>query len=307
MGAPITLLVLAVMATCGVMAFRWWGRSALNPQPQPTSLEGVMRLPASQLARIPITRLNLLCAEGLPSAGQLEIEEFQTVIQSWARHVRSETDRHLYRFQRNPQEFENSAGFFRMVMLAVVLAEDYGIRYNEQRKLDLSNPHPGDGFFAKPKDVFLHGLLGPDRQGTCSSLPVLYVAIGRELGYPLRLVTTKAHLFVRWEGNGERFNIEAAGNGVNRFPDDYYRHWPMEVSAEEAAAEGYLKSLTPPEELAVFLAIRGMCWKEAGRDAEAGESFHAASRLVPDCRAYAEMARAGGRPVVAAQNKPSRN
>jgi hypothetical protein len=58
---------------------------------------------------------------------------------------------------------------------------------------------------------------------------------------------------------GERFNIEAAGRGVNCFPDDYYRHWRFEVSEREVAAEGYLKSLSPAEELAVFLSIRGMC------------------------------------------------
>ena len=101
--------------------------------------------------------------------------------------------------------------------------------------------------------------------GTCSSLPVLQVAVGRRLGYPLKLVTTKGHLFVRWEDAHERFNIEAAGRGVNRFTDDYYRHWPFELAPAEEVAEGYLKSLTPPEELAVFLSIRGMCLREAGR------------------------------------------
>ena len=30
-------------------------------------------------------------------------------------------------------------------------------------------------------------------RGTCSSLPVLQVAVGRRLGYPLKLVTTKGH------------------------------------------------------------------------------------------------------------------
>jgi hypothetical protein len=61
-----------------------------------------------------------------------------------------------------------------------------------------------DGFFADPSKVFLHGLLGPERVGTCSSLPVLYVAVGRQLGYPLKLVTAKGHLFVRWEGAESR-------------------------------------------------------------------------------------------------------
>ena len=113
--------------------------------------------------------------------------------------------------------------------------------------------------------------------------------MGRRLGYPLKLVTTKGHLFVRWEDAHERFNIEAAGKGVNRFTDDYYRHWPLEVTPAEEAAEGYLKSLTPPEELAVFLSIRGMCLREAGRLPEAAEAFAAAARLAPACRGYQVM------------------
>jgi len=32
-------------------------------------------------------------------------------------------------------------------------------------------------------------------------------------GYPLKLVTTKGHLFVRQDGKGECFNLEVTGNG----------------------------------------------------------------------------------------------
>ena len=118
---------------------------------------------------------------------------------------------------------------------------------------------------------------------------MLQVAVGRRLGYPLKLVTTKGHLFVRWEDAHERFNIEAAGQGVSRFADDYYRHWPLEISPAEEVAEGYLRSLTPPEELAVFLSIRGMCLREADRLREAAEAFAAAARLAPTCNGYRAM------------------
>jgi hypothetical protein len=105
----------------------------------------------------------------------------------------------------------------------------------------------------------------------------------------LNLVPTKGHLFVRWEGARETFNIEAAGKGVNRFSDEYYRHWPLEITPAEETAEGYLKSLTPPRELAVFLSIRGMCLREAGRLSEAAEAFAAATRFAPACRGYQVM------------------
>ena len=110
--------------------------------------------------------------------------------------------------------------------------------------------------------------------------------MGRELGYPLKLVTTRGHLFVRWEGQDERFNIEATARGLSRFDDEYYRHWPFQITRAEEEAEGYLKSLTPAEELAAFMSIRGMCLREQGRLPEAAESFAAASRLAPGCRSY---------------------
>lgn len=44
---------------------------------------------------------------------------------------------------------------------------------------------------------------------------MLYVAIGRRLGYPLKLVECKGHLFVRWEDAKERFNIEGTSRGLH--------------------------------------------------------------------------------------------
>jgi hypothetical protein len=233
--------------------------------------------------------MNLLCATGLSPAAEPDIGASLATLQSWAAHVRSETDRHWYRFRQNPTGFENSEGFFRMLMLSVVLAEDFGVHYSTRRRADPAAARTDDGFFADPRDVFLHGTLGPGREGTCSSLPVLYVAVGRRLGYPLKLVTTKGHLFIRWDGAGERFNVEATAHGLSRFDDKYYRHWPFEVSPAEEAAEGYLKSLTPPEELAVFVSIRGMCLREAGKLSEAADAFAAAARLAPHCAGYRVM------------------
>jgi hypothetical protein len=255
----------------------------------PTALGAMVGLPAKSLSASGIARMNLVCEQGLSGAGHMDVDSALSVVGQMAARVKSETERHLYRFKQNPGEFEHSEGFFRMVMMGVVLTEDFGVHYDPQRRIVPAESRPDDGFFVDPQMVFLSGLVGPGRQGTCSSLPVLYVAVGRQLEYPLNLVTTRGHLFVRWEGGGERFNIEATGRGVNRFEDDYYRHWPFEVSPAEAVEQGYLKSLTPAEELSVFLSTRGMCQRQSGRLAEAAESFAAASRLAPACRSYRQM------------------
>ena len=239
-------------------------------------------------------------------------------VHGWAERVRYETERHLYRYRANPREFESSEGYFRMLMMAVVLYEDFAVRYNPERMSTPGSLDANDHFFADSRDVFLHGLFGregvqgpkskvqsprsivqslkskvqsPDSPsslalGTCSSMPVLYIAIGRRLGYPLKLVTTKSHLFIRWESAVERFNLEATGKGMNRYDDEHFKQWPYPVTEEEIQTDGYLKSLTPVEELALFLSLRGHCLKEAGRMSEAMASYAEAVRLAPGSRPY---------------------
>src|SRR5262245_16344511 len=121
--------------------------------------------------------MNLLCAERLSGTTDLRLKKHLAQIDDWAARGRQETERHEYRCKSNPAEFEHSEGFFRTLMLAVVLAEDFGIHYDLNRRGNPATASMNDGFFADSHDVFLLGLLGPDRRGTCSSLPVLYAAV----------------------------------------------------------------------------------------------------------------------------------
>jgi hypothetical protein len=91
-----------------------------------------------------------------------------------------------------------------------------GVRYDAEVVADLDRP-PLDS-----RDDFLHGIIA-GRGGTCASLPVLYAAVGRRLGYPLKLVRTTQHLFLRWDDpGGERFNVEISNaGGIDTPPDDH--------------------------------------------------------------------------------------
>ena len=299
----------------------WWqfgsgfrgtaGSGQPEPAPAgcPTNLEQLVAWAPSRIGQCDIALMNLLCAQGLPGAEHLNPQERLATLDQWAQRIRSETERHVYRFRANPREFESSEGYFRMLMMAVVLYEDFSVRYNPARITTPADVVANDHFFADSRDLFLHGLLcagvlSPKSQvqglnpaspaprpssfalGTCSSMPVLYIAIGRRLGYPLKLVTTKSHLFIRWESPTERFNLEATGKGMNRYGDDHFKHWPFPVTEAEIQADGYLKSLTPAEELALFLSLRGHCLREAGRMPEAIASYAEAVRLAPDSRPY---------------------
>jgi hypothetical protein len=301
------------------------------------------------MRRLDIARLNLVAAEGLPGAEGLDAERLLATLDEWAVRAIAETERHFYRFRQSPGEYEHSEAYFRMLMLAVVVCEDFGVRYHpgrisappadkpgrdafhsvpnlgtgsgEIRDGAGTRPDPGasrdsgrslpplaptggeggrrpgegafhsdDGFFADSRDLFLHGLLSERRLGTCSSMPVLYVALARRLGYPVSLVTTKGHLFARWEGRGERFNVECTGRGMNRYDDAHYRQWPFILTDKEIQENAYLKSLTPAGEAAVFLSLRAECLREAGRLEEARQCYAGAAKLAPEVRLYAILA-----------------
>src|ERR1035437_2435939 len=167
---------------------------ARHPSPfkQPRTFKELLALPTAQLERCDIGLVNLLCAEGLPGAEELEVQTCLKKLDNWAEQVRVETDRHYYRFREHPEEYRNSLGYYRMMMLGTVLVQDLGIRYNPDLALpQMDGKIPTLAQGANSKDVYIHGLLGGNRFGTCASMPVLVVAIGRRLGYPLNLAGAK--------------------------------------------------------------------------------------------------------------------
>jgi hypothetical protein len=257
-----------------------------QPRNAPEHLSQLLALGVGHEAQADIATANLLCREGLPGMENTNLPGHLATLDKWANRIQSETERNLYRYRANPREFEDSEAYFRMLIMAAVVYDDCRVRYNPDRMSTPSQIDSGEQFFADPADIFLHGLLGSRRMGTCSSMPVLYIALGRRLGYPLKLVATKSHLFIRWESDTERFNLEATGRGMNKYDDNHFKNWPFPVTDEEIKADGYLKSMTPAEELACFLSLRGHCLKANGRLPEAITAYSEAARLAPNIRAY---------------------
>jgi len=249
---------------------------------QPATLAELLALKLESLSAVDIGVMNMLCAEGLPGAEDMKVADYLGTLDQWAQHVKSETDRNFHRFQENPAYYYHSEAFYKMLMMAVVVYEDFGIRYNPKWISSPSETRADDHFFADAHDVFIHGMAGPQRMGTCSSMPVFYIALGRRLGYPLKLVKTRQHLFMRWDSSAERFDMDATGKGIDRYDDDYYRKWPFPITEQEIQEEGYLKSLSSQEELSVFLSIRGACLRENGFYGDATGAYQAAYQYAPD-------------------------
>ncbi len=250
------------------------------------SLDDLLAMPAERLADVDIAEMNLLCATGLPGAENLNIDHALATLDQWAVRVKTETDRHLYRVAdpRYAEHYRHSEAFLRAEMLLQVLQGDLGVKY------DMTAAH--NFAFNDSRVAFIHGMIPAPGQttadtpgGTCASMPVMYVAVGRRLGYPLKLVITKGHVFARWDGKDhpnpawrERFNIEGSGDGFSSFEDDYYKTWPFKVADHEVRVGRYLISLTPTEEFAEFLAARGHCGRDNGKLAFAARCFENAYR-----------------------------
>jgi hypothetical protein len=234
----------------------------------------LVQMPDEKLGAFDIAELNLGAAFGLPGAQDMDVVACLAKLSRWTDLVRVNTDHWWQRFARSPGEFDNSPSQFRMLVLVTVLQRHLGVRYN----LAFMD---GDYNGSDSRNLFIHGLLS-GYGGTCVSMPVLYVAVGRRLGYPLKLANAKEHLFARWEEpGGERFNIESTSRGFSVRDDEFYRKWPKPITDEEVERGLYLRSLRPREELAEFFCHRGNCLRDNMAFLEASRAYSHAAQLSP--------------------------
>lgn len=242
--------------------------------------QDLARLPDLELAKVDIAVMNLACAADLPSTEKLDAAACLRVIDEWTRAIGQETERRLPRFRSTGYDSEAQ---WRVSLMIALLARTFGVRHNPA-KVSLDVP-------LDVADTFLHGILWGNG-GTCASLPVLYAAVGRRLGYPIKLAKTQGeslnqpgrrvgHCFARWEGSdGERFNIDVWDGRFCSPPDDYYRT-AYQVTPEAEQVLGLIRSLTPKEELALFLENRAYCWLDLEQHRQAVYALIPACALDP--------------------------
>ncbi len=244
-----------------------------NTEPDP-QLWRVLSMSDAELSKVDLGYLNLLCSSGLPGSNPTDLETCRKKLDDWTRSIQLHTENNLYKFRKNPSEYEGREGFYRMLMLISVLQQDLGVQYNKDRIRQVD--------FRRSQDLFIHGMiLGGQEGGTCVSMPALYTTIARRLGYPVKLVLAKAHVFCRWDDGKDRFNIEAAGVGMSSHPDSYYQTWPLPLTDGDLTRGTYLRSLSPREELSVFMDARGHCLRDNGYKSAAAIAYAHAYHLDP--------------------------
>lgn len=232
----------------------------------------VARQPEEVIGTLDLAFMQFVALAGLPGSEDLNPWGCMRRLNAMADRVEARTNAAMHLFRHNPADHENSEAYFRALGLATVLQKDFGVGY-DKAKAPREVPH-------KVEDKTVHGIIYGNG-GTCASLPVLYAAVGRRLGYPIKLVHSfvdeeTGHVFARWDGDGARFNIEATATGLATPPDDYYRAGKYKMTPQMEAWGRYMLSLSPKEEFAGFLTERARLWGRAGN-----------RRLKAECAAWA--------------------
>jgi hypothetical protein len=228
----------------------------------------------SALAESDVAEVNLRCAEDLPGTDNELLHLCLEKIDDWGILVARFTRQAFPYFLNDAERFQNSEARFRAVALADCLQREVGIRYNfsfAEGEYDASDS----------RNLFIHGIL-TGFGGTCASMPVLYCAVGRRLGYPLTMGEASEHCFCRWDDDsGEHFCFDAAGRGCYIRDEDYYRKWPKPITPAQERNNGLIRRLTPHEELAAFAAIRGNCLFDSFCFVPAVEAYYLAHSIAP--------------------------
>jgi hypothetical protein len=226
----------------------------------------------SNFSSLDLVEVDAACSAGLPSIPNRDIAIDKKRVDDMGRSCARFIDRAMPMFRAGRCDYPESEAKFRIQAMITHLQRDLRVRYNPACK-------PDEAVF-RPADSFLYGILH-GKGGTCGSLPILYAAVGRRLTYPIKLVTTRSHMFCRWESPTERFNIEASGEGISFFPDEHFRSGRFAMPMPTILMCGYLQSLTPKEEVAGFMVQRAECWMQEKNYGEASAAFAWGAELDP--------------------------
>ena len=224
------------------------------------------------MADVALTNMHCVC--GLPGAEEVDVGRSLAMLDSWTEMVR----RYTMACERHRVAEARAAFCFIAMVTLLKDPRGLGIRYQPSAI--------GNFNFADSRDDFLHGPL-TRRTGTCVSLPVLFTAIGRRLGYPMHLAIAKGHVFCQWVEEDGVINLEGScRGGGNIYPREHYLQWPRPLTQRDLASGRYLRPLNDDETLALFLETRGHCLVDNLRFDEAREAYKQAAQVAPhwsDC------------------------
>ncbi len=238
----------------------------------------------------------------MPNCDESAFPDYLALLDRIAAAVKQQTVRSWRLFKLKPQTFNHSENVYRVLTMEHVFRTQFGIKYDPVvRDLTANNkPWMSDD----SSELFIHGLLSSKRTGTCSSLPTFAIAVGRRLGYPLKLILVPNHTLYRWDDGKEIFNLQPHEAGGDVKPDEFFHTWPRKWTENDFAmnerTKVWLHSYTPKREVSKFLCNRALMlrdfkrWKEAMQAIEAAGRFDPGNPALDDIRYSIEFGVDGG-------------
>jgi len=155
--------------------------------------------------------------------------------------------------------------------------------YAEQFREENLTPMQMKALYSNPDNLFLAGLLRT-KQGTCVSMPLIYLVIGQHLGMPVHLVEIGKHYFVRWDEPRFRIDIETTIVQKIAWTADESVYLDSEGMTRDQLRGSDLRNLTNREVVGELLFARTSYWHIKGGDFESRSrnDLVRAHNLTPD-------------------------
>lgn len=128
-----------------------------------------------------------------------------------------------------------------------------------------------------------------NNSGNCTSFSVLYFDLAERLGIKnIYAVMLPKHIFLRYELNGKKINIETTQKGKD-FPDQWYLK-SLNLSDDFLNSRSYFRNLTRKEFISILLCTRGNEYLTNGQIKKALKDYSEANELFPSGETYFGLA-----------------
>lgn len=212
---------------------------------------------------IDLALANWLIASDLPQFRDMSREEYFRLLDAMTDQVRQAmtvmqmTGSH----GANPNDPDTRCYMFCSAIVGLQFA------YREEFRSENITRAQEKALHGDANNTFLPGLLRT-RRGSCVSMPLVYLVIGRRLGLPVHLVTVGKHYFIRWEEPGYRMNIEPTiVQKVCMTPDESV-YLDTEGLTRDQIRGSDLQNLTNREVVGQLFFTRSCYWDTKGPKAE---------------------------------------
>jgi hypothetical protein len=236
----------------------------------------------AELAAIDPLELNLIVAKG--AERDLDMPSYKAMADEWAEAILAQIPAAEEHFHSFPRRWLNDVRYARLAVMACYVNDVLRMRYHEGHDEDQKHNRPPR--YTRPGDLFLHGLMDT-RLGTCANMPMLHVALGWRLGWPVSLACVGSHNVVRYDDGDVIYNIEATNSGEGRLgspPDAHYiDRWELPRKALGCGSD--LGSITPRQMLGTFFGLRARHLECIDSFAQAELDWLLARYLFPNNRA----------------------